>query len=98
MPRVTFNPGDRGYPRPQLVREHWTSLNGPWDFAIDFDGDLREPSQIVWNKTIVVPFAPETTLSGVRDTGLFRACWYRRFCEIPKRNAEVVLLHFGAVD
>jgi hypothetical protein len=42
--------------------------------AIDFDGDRGEPSQIVWNKTITVPFSPETSLSGIGDTGLFRGC------------------------
>ena len=88
----------RGYPRPQLVRDQWTPLNGTWDFAIDSSGDLREPSQIVWNTTIEVPFAPETPASGVHDNGLFRACWYRRFADVPDSGGEIVLLHFGAVD
>jgi beta-galactosidase/beta-glucuronidase len=80
------------------MRDQWTSLNGDWDFAIDFDGDRGELSQIVWNQTITVPFSPETSLSGVGDTGLFRACWYRRSLELPELGDSVVLLHFGAVD
>ena len=98
MAAVTHDRQGRGYPRPQLVRDHWTSLNGEWDFAIDFGGDLREPAQIVWNRTIMVPFTPETPASGVNDNGLFRACWYRRFIEVPAAEGDVVLLHFGAVD
>ena len=95
---MTFDPGIRGYPRPQLVRDQWTSLDGEWDFAIDFDGDRGEPSQIVWNKTIRVPFSPETSLSGIGDTSLFRGCWYRRLFELVEPGGNVVLLHFGAVD
>ena len=95
---MTSDPGTRGYPRPQLVRDQWTSLNGEWDFAIDFDGDRGEPSQVVWNKTIRVPFSPETSLSNIGDTGLFRGCWYRRILELAEPGDKVVLLHFGAVD
>jgi len=73
-------------------------LNGPWDFAIDFDGNLREPSQVVWNQTIEVPFAPETVVSGINDNRLFRACWYRRRVELQTAADHAVILHFGAVD
>ena len=95
---MTSNTDRRGYPRPQLVREQWTSLDGEWNFAIDFDADLGEPSQIVWNTTIVVPFSPETARSGISDTSLFRRCWYRRWFELPEPGDKVALLHFGAVD
>ena len=80
------------------MRDHWVSLNGKWDFAIDAGGDHSEFSQVVWKTTIHVPFSPETLASGVGDTGLFRACWYRRFFEMPALGDDVVLLHFGAVD
>jgi len=95
---VTAADEHRGYPRPQLARERWLSLNGAWDFAIDVDGDLTEPSQVVWDQTIEVPFAPETPASGIGDNRLFRACWYRRFVIVPRAEAELLLLHFGAVD
>jgi hypothetical protein len=95
---MAIESGDHGYPRPQLMRAQWTSLNGEWDFAIDFDGDRREPSHIVWNQTIRVPFSPETSFSGIGDTGLFRGCWYRRWLELAEPGDKVVLLHFGAVD
>ena len=39
IPSDTVDPHGRGYPRPQLQRTAWYSLNGPWDFALDPDGD-----------------------------------------------------------
>ena len=89
----------RGYPRPQLRREHWWSLNGEWDFAIDEGGAISDPAAVDWNGTIHVPFAPEAPASGVGRTGFFKACWYRRTCELPAlATGEQWLLHFGAVD
>jgi beta-galactosidase/beta-glucuronidase len=89
----------RGYPRPQLQRRHWHSLNGSWEFAFDPDAALQQPAQVVWSERINVPFAPEAPASGVRPPGFFRACWYRTTCELPHRNQqERWILHFGAVD
>jgi beta-galactosidase/beta-glucuronidase len=89
----------RGYPRPQLQRERWYSLNGPWDFALDPDGIWRNANQVDWSERITVPFAPEAASSGIGHTGFFRACWYRRRCELPPRSpGERWILHFGAVD
>ena len=89
----------RGYPRPQLRREGWFSLNGEWDFALDADAAWRHPGDVDWSARIRVPFAPESEASGVGHTGFFRACWYRRACELPaRRRGERWLLHFGAVD
>lgn len=88
-----------GYPRPQFRRREWFTLNGKWDFALDPDHEFTKPSQIAWEKKIHVPFAPETQLSGIGDTSLFRACWYRRRFEAPPlRDKERLILHFGAVD
>ncbi len=89
----------RGYPRPQLRRDMWYSLNGSWDFAIDTDGVWRRPDEVVWNGPIQVPFAPEAPLSGIGDTSFFQACWYRRSSELPQSQVgERWMLHFGAVD
>lgn len=63
------------YPRPQLVRDSYINLNGPWEYA--FTGDMRVPSE--FEGEIVVPFAPESALSGVGRTlrgGEY--LWYRR--------------------
>jgi len=94
-----MQPGKHGYPRPQLERSHWIDLNGPWDFALDPDGIWVSPGDVQWNATIVVPYAPETTASGINENSFFRACWYRRTVEAPPLpNGQRLLLHFGAVD
>ena len=91
--------GGRGYPRPQLQRACWYSLNGPWDFAFDPDGIWRQGGEVDWGEQINVPFAPEAPASGIGHTGFFRACWYRKRWELPERMAgERWVLHFGAVD
>jgi hypothetical protein len=89
-----------GHPRPLLRREDWWSLDGPWDFAMDADGEWEHPDDVAWSgTTIVVPFAPETPASGIGATGYLPACWYRRtFQPPPARRRERVVLHFGAVD
>ena len=88
----------RGYPRPQLVRERWTSLNGPWEFAIDFDASIKDARHVEWSSVIEVPFAPETPASGIGRTDLFHASWYRHQFDVPPGEEPTVLLHFGAVD
>jgi hypothetical protein len=87
------------YPRPQLERAEWISLDGPWDFALDPEASWRTPAQVTWNATITVPFSPETAASGIGDTSFYRACWYRRTFDAPAlAEGERLRLHFGAVD
>jgi beta-galactosidase/beta-glucuronidase len=88
----------RGYPRPQLVRSAWQTLDGAWDFALDPDAVWRSPSAVSFSRTITVPFTPETEASGIGETGFFRACWYRRTFSAPLAAQQRLLLHFGAVD
>jgi len=88
-----------GHPRPQLRREECWLLDGDWDFAFDRERRFEHPDDVVWDRTIVVPFAPETPRSGIGDTGYTPACWYRRRLAAPQHEAgHRVLLHFGAVD
>ncbi len=92
-------PTARGYPRPQLVRDHFALLNGQWDFALDPDAQFTLPHHVTFSETINVPFAPETPASGLAHTGFFRACWYRRNFQAPDlHDGQRLLLHFGAVD
>ena len=59
----------------------------------------RTVSEVKFNSTINVPYAPETPASGIGQTGFFRACWYRRTVALsPIPPDKTVLLHFGAVD
>lgn len=85
------------YPRPQLVRERWTNLNGHWEYAVQ-DSGAAAPAQ--YQGKILVPFAIESQLSGVERTVSERQrLWYRRSFEAPRlKKGERLLLHFGAVD
>ena len=86
------------YPRPQLERPHWISLNGRWRFLFDNDRRYRQPADIAsWPLSIEVPFPPESKASGIGDRGYHLACWYEREFEIAPEGKRV-LLHFGAVD
>ncbi|MFJ4263620.1 glycoside hydrolase family 2 protein [Paenarthrobacter nicotinovorans] len=89
------------HPRPQLVRDTWLNLNGTWDFEIDAgdSGLERGLTHRGLNSEILVPFAPESALSGVENVDFMEAVWYRRTVAIPQEWAGLkVLLHFGAVD
>jgi beta-galactosidase/beta-glucuronidase len=89
----------RGYPRPQLQRDLWLSLNGAWDFALDEARRWRRPEDVQWEHQIRVPFAPESPASGIGRTEYLGACWYRRHCALPAvRPGERWIVHFGAVD
>ncbi len=84
------------YPRPQLVRKQWTNLNGLWDYAIEAKADDR-PKE--FKEQILVPFAVESSLSGVgRPLTPDQRLWYRRTFKAPEMKNERLLLHFGAVD
>jgi beta-galactosidase/beta-glucuronidase len=86
------------YPRPQLVRGQWLNLNGKWRFRYDDNLECRMPQGVTgWTHEINVPFAPETELSGIGDTGFHRFCWYEREFSLPP-TADRTILHFGAVD
>ena len=87
-----------GYPRPQLQRPQWTSLNGTWRFFYDDEQKFASPLDIEdWPQRITVPYPPESEASGIADRGLHRVCWYEREFEI-EANDQRVLLHLGAVD
>jgi beta-galactosidase/beta-glucuronidase len=87
------------YPRPQLQRDIWISLNGLWEFSLDREASWTNPEVVVWDRTILVPFSPETSASGVGETGFFNAVWYRRTFARPKlERGQRLILHFGAVD
>jgi beta-galactosidase/beta-glucuronidase len=89
------------YPRPQFVRNDWICLNGEWQFEID-QGDSglkRGLKDSELSQKIVVPFCPESELSGIGHTDFIHAVWYRREIEIPGEWAgRNVHLHFQAVD
>lgn len=78
------------HPRPDFERDNWMCLNGEWDFSLD---------EKKFDRTIIVPFAFETGLSGIGDKEFHKMVWYRKTFKLPERmKAKRVILHFGAVD
>ena len=78
------------YPRPQYVREDWQNLNGAWQFSFDTPD---------FDRTITVPFAFQSVMSGIGCTERHDVVWYRRAFTVPEAwDGRRVMLHFGAVD
>ncbi len=84
------------YPRPQMERESYFSLNGEWEFCLNKDPKAPEN----YSSKVLVPFAIETPLSGIekvpaKDDFLH----YRKRFSLPKKFiGKRVLLHFDSVD
>lgn len=93
----------KGYPRPQMVRSSWQSLNGEWDFAFD-DAQIGERAQ--WYECfpqttkIKVPFSYETKASGIGEEKEHFCVWYARKLKLEKEQLEKrrVLIHFEGCD
>lgn len=87
------------YPRPQLVRADWQSLNGVWEFAVATQGE-QPPFGTELDERILVPYPVESALSGIQRHE--ERMWYRRTFEVPRgwRIGEDrrLRLNFGAVD
>ncbi|HEY3464384.1 MAG TPA: glycoside hydrolase family 2, partial [Amycolatopsis sp.] len=78
------------YPRPQLTRPRWLNLNGVWEYA-GWPSSPDEPRPSGYAERILVPFPPESALSGIRRRD--EICWYRRLFEVPDdwRGSRVLL-------
>nr|NLI51609.1 glycoside hydrolase family 2 [Propionibacterium sp.] len=100
--------GDGTHPRPQLVRPAFAALDRPAGFAHD---DALVGLDEHWHRdaarfdrTILLPFPPESAASGIGETGHHPCVWYR----LAVTDADLaaaghtpgrrLLLHFGAVD
>jgi beta-galactosidase/beta-glucuronidase len=90
------------YPRPQFKRSAWLNLNGPWTYRFDWgqsglaQGYHRSHG---FADEILVPFCPESPLSGVEYRDFIPAMWYHRRVAVPADWREQrILLHFGGVD
>ena len=90
------------YPRPQFVRTEWRNLNGVWTYEFDpgksgLERGLAKSKG--FSSEIVVPFCPQSRLSGVGNTDFIEAMFYHRTISVPKTWAgRRILLHFGGVD
>ena len=85
------------YPRPQMVRPDWKSLNGLWDYAIT---PKSEACPKAFDGKILVPFAVESSLSGVgRSFTADDALWYSTTFTVPSAwKGRRLMLNFDAVD
>ena len=92
------------YPRPSFLRgeESWLNLNGVWQY--EEDPSDSGWGRFVWRegefpKNIIVPFVPESKLSGIDNQDFMKRVWYRREFSLTKEQTENrVLINFGAVD
>lgn len=84
------------YPRPQFRRQSYLNLNGWWQYA--FTKIDEQPQR--YDGNILVPFSPESALSGVnRQLKPNEFLWYRTEFSLPNSfNKGLVFLNFGAVD
>ena len=89
------------YPRPQFERAEWQNLNGEWSYTLDpvktgWERGLKDSKG--FDGKIIVPFAPESKLSGVEHKEFIPCIWYQREITIPAEWADKdVVLNFGAV-
>jgi len=87
--------GEVCYPRPQLRRDSFFSLDGEWAFSAKPKG--FEPE---FNRRIRLPFVPESALSGIgeRFPDGTELCYHRKF-KLPEGfTRDRVILHIGAAD
>ncbi len=90
------------YPRPDFSRSRWLNLNGEWDFAFDLSDsgeERRLPQGEGFDRKILVPFAPESQLSGIGYPDFVAAAWYKRQISIPADwQGQRIKLNFEAAD
>jgi beta-galactosidase/beta-glucuronidase len=91
------------HPKPQFYRDNWLNLNGEWNFSFDFGmsglqrGWPQDPSS--FGEKIIVPFCPESRLSGLQHTDFIPGVWYHRTFQVPQGWIKSrIFIHFGAVD
>src|SRR4051812_8134022 len=99
-------PAEPAYPRPQLVRPLWASLDGWWEFAFD-DAECGVADQWYDGRSlplqIRVPFPYQAAASGIGTKDVHEVVWYARSFAVPPDwrfavQSTDLLLHFGAVD
>jgi beta-galactosidase/beta-glucuronidase len=84
-----------------MFRSTWENLNGKWEFEIDYgnSGYDRKLYEKQLKDSIIVPFCPESPLSGVNNKDFMPAVWYRRVFSLNSGQTNGrVLFHFGASD
>ena len=91
------------HPKPQFERKNWMTLNGEWDFCLDNarSGEARglHRDYSDYDLRILVPFCPQSKLSGLELKDFMYGVWYHRTVSLDKEQiAGRVVLHIGAAD
>ncbi|MET9930898.1 MULTISPECIES: AbfB domain-containing protein [unclassified Streptomyces] len=94
------------YPRPQMTRPDWQSLNGEWEFlnppadaSGNVDRNAAPPLGQTLPERILVPYPVESALSGIMRNDNRDLMFYKRSFTVPRNwSGRRVQLHFGAVD
>ena len=91
------------HPKPQFRRDNWLCLNGEWDFCIDQgrSGEARglQNDFSSFDRKIVVPFCPQSELSGLGIKDFLYGVWYHRSVILPGEKLKGrTVLHVGAAD
>src|SRR5215472_8987629 len=95
-PLIDTNSPLAEYPRPQMVRSNWLSLNGVWQFQPGATNDPVPVGQTL-SSQILVPYPMESAISGVMEYHAFS--WYRRTFTVPAGwSGQRIILHLDAVD
>ena len=92
------------HPTPMMCRDNWQNLNGEWDFKIDNEkcGEAKEYFNLDgFEGKIILPFCPESKLSGVENTDFMYCVWYKRKVTVPdewRSDNKRTFLNIGACD
>lgn len=91
------------FPNPQFQRPVWMNLNGEWDFKYDNEtsgenkGYFKPDAE--FDKKIIVPFCPESELSGIGNKDFILGVWYKKTVTLPEIFLDKrIVLNFGACD
>ena len=91
------------HPTPQWERSDWKNLNGEWMFEIDYSksGEERglQKAETLDGK-IILPFCPESELSGVGVKDFMYCVWYKKVLtfDTDALKDQRVIFHIGAAD
>ncbi|KAK4099404.1 glycoside hydrolase family 2 protein [Parathielavia hyrcaniae] len=97
--QVGTNPWPQ-YPRPQLRRDVWKSLNGIWSFQEAQEGDVTDPPALPLGQEVLIPSCIESGISGIQKMGVTHM-WFGTNFTVPAGWADDdrrVMLNFEAVD
>lgn len=90
------------HPNPQWMRDSFITLNGEWDFDFDFGRTAAEKlarGELSLSKKIIVPFCPESELSGIGYKDFMPGVVYHKAISLTDEQLKGrVILHFGAAD